>query len=302
MPLHRVPERQRVPLRGRPGRQGPQQRLGERDQAGHGGERVPRQTDEVPLLRDPGQQHRVSGTHRDPVHQQLGAETPQRGVHMVDRARGRAARGDHDVGLTGRQRLVEGVLVVPDPPYVDHVGAERAQPRRQEGAQRVPDQPVVRQSLPEQLVTEHEHGCTGPGDDGERVVPGRRGHAQHRGSDQRAHGQQLVSVAALLAPGADVLAVRDGVRRRVAAVACSRPPSSVRPCSLRSTAVVSGGMRAPVAILTASPSVSGACAVCPARTPSSRTSQGPGPDTAQPSMADVSNDGRSVSAIRGRPG
>lgn len=82
--------------------------------------------------------------------------------------------------------------------------------------------------------------------------------------------------------------------------------SSTWACSLRITAVAFAGMRAPVAIRTPSPSGSGAGALCPARMPSSPLplsllprAQGPGPATTQPSMADVSNDGRSVSAARG---
>ncbi len=80
--------------------------------------------------------------------------------------------------------------------------------------------------------------------------------------------------------------------------AYSRPlASSTWACSLRMTAVVSGGTRAPVAIRTAVPSGSAAAGPRPARSPApASNAQGPGPATAQPSMAEVSKDGRSVSA------
>lgn len=293
VPVHRVPQRQRVRLWRRAGGKRAQQRFGEGEQSGDGGEGVAGQPDEVLVVLEAGQQHGVSGTGLDAVHEEFGADAAQGRVDVVDRAGGGAAGRDDQVGLGGRDGAVQGLGVVADPADGADVGTEGAQPGRQHRAERVADEAVVREPLGEQLVSEDEDVDAGAGDRGERVVSGGRRQPQDRRGREGADGQQLVAAAALLAAGADVLAVDDlagGVQASAfvgAAVLGAQDGGGVR------------GIRAPVAIRTASPSMRGAGAAWPARTPSSRTAQGPGPATAQPSIAEVSKEGRSVRAARG---
>ncbi len=207
MPVHAVVQRQRVGLGRRAGGEGAQQRLGEGEQSGDRGEGVAGQADEVLVLLEARQQHGVAGAHLDAVHQEVGADALQDGVHMVDGARGGAAGGDDQVGVGGRDGAVQGPGVVPDPADRADVGAQGAQPGRQHRAERVPDEAVVRQSPGEQLVAEDQDVDAGPGDRGEGVVPGGRREAQHGGRHHGADGQQVVAAAALLGARADVLPV-----------------------------------------------------------------------------------------------
>ena len=155
-------------------------------------------------------------------------------------------------------------------------------------AERVPDQAVVGQSVGEQLVAEDEDFDAGAGDGGSCVVPGGGGEAEHGRGHQRAGGQQLVAGAALLAAGrmswpgttsrvgvqtalvvgAAVLAAQDGggVRRDAGA---GGDPYRLAVGERRRARRARRGPR-----------------------PRAWTSQGPGPATAQPSMAEVSKDGQ----------
>ncbi|CAM5630035.1 hypothetical protein SALBM217S_02860 [Streptomyces griseoloalbus] len=174
VPLHRVPKRQRVPLRGGAGRQGAQQRLGQCDQAGHGGERIARQADEVrasPRSGAPAASgDRDAPRPRPPAAPRRDAAA-WRWTWSTGPARGRPAGGDHDIGtirsaLTGNRPPARR----PRRPRPAVRRRRRRRARAASGgstrAQRVPDQPAVRQPLAEQLVAEHEHGGAGPGDDG----------------------------------------------------------------------------------------------------------------------------------------
>ncbi len=163
MPLDRVPQRQRVRLRGGPGRQGAQQRLGQREQPRDGGQGVARQADEVLVLLGAGQQHGVAGAHLDAVDEEFGADAAQSGVDVVDGAGGGATGGDDDLGVGPRDRVVQRIGVVADPAHGRDLGAQRPQPGRQHGAERVPDEPVVRKALDEQFVSEDEDLGAGRG-------------------------------------------------------------------------------------------------------------------------------------------
>ena len=89
-----------------------------------------------------------------------------------------------------------------------------------------------------------------------------------------------------------------GARRGSGALSISTPPSSrTSPSSLRTTASAPCGTTPPVAITTACPGVSGPGTGRPA-SDCPTTVQGPGPQTAQPSMAEVSKEGRAQSATR----
>ena len=217
---------------------------------------------------------------------------------MVDGPGGGAAGGDDDVGGGGGDGLVQRRRRRRRAGGGGDLGAERAQPGRRAWGPARRGSGRRAAARREQLVAEDQDLHAGPGYGGQLVVSGGRGETEHGGGDQGAGGQQLVAGAALLAARADVLAVARRSPRGV-----QRAPLLVtRPCSLRITAVASGGMRAPVAIRTASPSASGCGPRWPgeARRRSARTRQGPGPATAQPSMAEVSKDGQVGQGGQGR--
>lgn len=194
----------------RPAPERPQQRLGERQQAGHGGERIARQAHQMAAGGEPGQQHGVAGAYGDTVHEQFGARAGEHGVDVVDGARGRTAGGEDQIGVGLGDRLVQRVRVVGDPPGVDHIGAERAQPGRDHRAERVADEAVVGQSADEQFVTE-DQDVDGRAAGGEQfVVTGGGRQAEHGRGHHGSGGQELVAGAALLGAWADVLAVDHG--------------------------------------------------------------------------------------------
>jgi hypothetical protein len=118
-------------------------------------------------------------------------------VQVVDRTVHRAARGADDVG--DRQRLpdradvrLEGVL---DriPGRLLHDRAEAPQPARHLRAERVADLAGARRPGGQQLVAEHQHGRPRRRPYAQGLVAARRGHAEDRGVDRGAGGQQLLA-------------------------------------------------------------------------------------------------------------
>lgn len=130
-----------------------QERLGEREETGDGGERVAGQPDEIRATgRQPSQQHRVAGAYGDAVDQQPGTDLGQDRVDMIDRTRRSAPGGDDKVRLGGGEGVLKRLRVVAETARGGDLGAQGPQPGSDHGAQSVPDQPVVRQTRGEQLV------------------------------------------------------------------------------------------------------------------------------------------------------
>ncbi|CAM5576967.1 hypothetical protein SALBM135S_03204 [Streptomyces alboniger] len=165
----------------------------------------------------------MPGAYRDTVHEQLGTDAAQRGVDVVDGTARGAARRDDEVGRGLRDRLVQPLGVVPEPPDPGDLGAERTQPRRQHRTERVTDEALARQPLGQQLVSEYEDFGAGPAHGGERVVPGGRREAEHGGRDQGTRRQQMLAGTALLAAGPDVLALRQVAQREQPALVVGVP-------------------------------------------------------------------------------
>lgn len=179
----------------------------------------------MPATREFGEQHGVAGADGDAVHQQPGTGLGQGPVQEVDRTGGRPAGGDHHIGGGVPDGVPEQAEVVPDGARFAHLGAGRAQPGRQQRAERVPDQAGPRDPGAEQFVAEDEEFDDRAAADRQQVVAAGRGEAQHGRADRGAGGQQRLTATALLAARADVLA--GGQRARGAVVQQGADPLAV---------------------------------------------------------------------------
>lgn len=147
----------------------------------------------------------MAGADGDSVDQQLGPDLGQDRMDVVDGARGRTTSGDDQIGVGRNKDAPQGGRVIAETLRGRDLGTQRTQPWADHRAERVTDQPVVRQTVRQQFVAENEDIDTRPRHHDERVVPGRGGQTESGGRHQRSGGHELIAGTALLATGPDVL-------------------------------------------------------------------------------------------------
>ena len=117
---------------------------------------------------------------------------------MIDRSCGSRARGDEDVDLGIVDLGEQGLQRIGDPDRWISAGAERAEPRGKQRAERIANPTRPRNAAIKELIPHDEDTDDGWTDDRETVVAAGRGEADDPWGDQASLRHQRIPDGALL--------------------------------------------------------------------------------------------------------